>query len=112
LNFESKTHEAQLEDQKAKKSSRKSSRRRKNYKASKRHEKRQTKQNGKEELRKAQNHKTHKIPPEQTQCKLSPLGRHYHVSSLNNLISKSSTNFVRNLSPFGNELVKHNLREA
>jgi hypothetical protein len=48
-------HEAQLEDQKAKKSSRRSSRRRKNHKANKRHEKRQTKQNGKEELRKAQN---------------------------------------------------------
>jgi hypothetical protein len=35
LNFESKTHEAQLEAQKPKKSSRKSSRRRKNRKASK-----------------------------------------------------------------------------
>jgi hypothetical protein len=29
-----------------------------------------------------------------------PLDRHYHVSSLNHLISKSSTNFVHNLSPF------------
>jgi hypothetical protein len=55
LNFESKTHEAQLEDQKPKKSLRRSSRRRKHHKASKRHEKRQTKQKGKEELRKAQN---------------------------------------------------------
>jgi hypothetical protein len=50
LKFESKTHEAQLEDQKPKKSSRRSSRRRKNHKASKWHEIWQTKQNGKEEL--------------------------------------------------------------
>jgi hypothetical protein len=35
----------------------------------------------------------------------------YHVSSLNHLISKSSINFVHNLSPFGNELIKHKLRE-
>jgi GTPase SAR1 family protein len=55
MNFKSKTHEAQLEDQKAKKSSRRSSKRRKYCKASKRREKRQTKQNGKEDLRKAQN---------------------------------------------------------
>jgi hypothetical protein len=47
-------HEAQLEDQKAKKSSRSSSRRGKSRKTNKRHEKRQTKQNGKEEPRKAQ----------------------------------------------------------
>ncbi len=46
-----------------------------------------------------------------TQCKLSPLDRHYHVSSLNHPISKSFTNFVHNLSPFGNELIKHKLRE-
>jgi hypothetical protein len=39
LNFESKTHEAQLEDQKSKKSSRMSSRERKKRKASKWHEK-------------------------------------------------------------------------
>jgi hypothetical protein len=40
-----------------------------------------------------------------------PLDRHYHVSSLNHPISKSSTNFVHNLSLFGNKLIKHNLRE-
>jgi hypothetical protein len=40
------------------------------------------------------------------------LGRIYHVSSLNHPISKkSSTNFVHILSPFGNELIKHKLRE-
>jgi hypothetical protein len=50
LKFESKTHEAQLEDQKPKKSLRRSSRRRKNHKANKWHEIWQTKQNGKEEL--------------------------------------------------------------
>jgi hypothetical protein len=113
LNFESKTHEAQLADQKPWKSSRRSSRRRKNRKASKWYEKWQTKQNDKEESRKVQNKKTHKTPPEtDSQCKLSPLGRNYHVSSLNHLISKSSTNFVHILSPFDNELIKHNLREA
>jgi hypothetical protein len=39
------------------------------------------------------------------------LDTHYHVSSLNHPISKSPTNFVHNLSPFGNELIKHNSRE-
>jgi hypothetical protein len=47
LNFKSMTHEAQLEDQKLKKSSKRLSRRRKNGKASKKHENPQTKQNGK-----------------------------------------------------------------
>jgi hypothetical protein len=42
---------------------------------------------------------------------LSPLDIHYHVSSVNHPISKSSTNFVHNLSPFGKELIKHNSRE-
>jgi hypothetical protein len=40
-----------------------------------------------------------------------PLDRYYHVSSLNHPVSKSSTNFVHNLSPFGNELIKYNPRE-
>jgi hypothetical protein len=40
-----------------------------------------------------------------------PLDRHYYVSSLNHLVSKSSTNFVLNLSPFGNKLIKHKPRE-
>jgi hypothetical protein len=46
-----------------------------------------------------------------SQCKFFYLDRHYHISSLNHLISKSSTNFVHNLSTFGNEPIKHNLRE-
>jgi hypothetical protein len=63
LNFKSKTHKAQLEDQKAKKSSRRSTRRRKNYKASKWSKKRQTQQNGKEELRKSsKSQKLTKLP--------------------------------------------------
>jgi hypothetical protein len=32
--------------------------------------------------------------PQETQCMLSPLDKHYHVSSLNHPISQSSTNFV------------------
>jgi hypothetical protein len=60
LNFESKKHEAPLEDQKPKKRSKRSSRKRKNRKANKWHNKRQTKQNGKKELKK------HKTPPETT----------------------------------------------
>jgi hypothetical protein len=40
-----------------------------------------------------------------------PLDRHYHVSSLNHPISKSSINLVHNLSPFDNELIKHKPRE-
>jgi hypothetical protein len=42
---------------------------------------------------------------------LSPLDRHYHVSSLNHPISKSSINFVHNLFSFDNELIKHKQRE-
>jgi hypothetical protein len=53
----SRLNEAQLEDQKPKKSLRMSSRRRKNHKANKRHEKWQTNQNGKEELVKSSNSK-------------------------------------------------------
>jgi hypothetical protein len=54
--------------------------------------------------------KAHKTSPN-TQCNLSPLDRHFHVSSLNHPINMSSTNFVHNFSPFGNERIKHNLRE-
>jgi hypothetical protein len=35
----------------------------------------------------------------------------YHVSFLIHPISKSSTNFMPILSPFGNELIKHKPRE-
>jgi hypothetical protein len=57
-----------------------------------------------------------KNPPETnsplpSQCNLSSLDRHYHVSSLNHPVSKSSTTFVHNLSPFGNKLIKHKPRE-
>jgi hypothetical protein len=42
-----------------------------------------------------------------------PLGRIYHVSSLNHSVrKKSSTNFVHIFSRFGNELIKHKPREA
>jgi hypothetical protein len=68
---------------------------------------------GKKGLRKAQKLKTplEINSPQHSQCKLSVLDKHYHVSSLNHPISKSSTNFVHNLSPFGNKLIKHNPRE-
>jgi hypothetical protein len=52
-----------------------------------------------------------KTPPNTLKYNLSPLDRYYHVSSLNHLISKSSINFVHNLSPFGNEFIKHKLRK-
>jgi hypothetical protein len=51
LNFKSKTHEAQLEDQKPKKSLRRSSRRRKNHKTNKWHKKRQIKQKARKALK-------------------------------------------------------------
>jgi hypothetical protein len=54
--------------------------------------------------------KTHKTPPNYLNASSSPLDRHYHVPSLNHLVSKSSTNFVKSL-PFGNELNKHKSRE-
>jgi hypothetical protein len=62
LNFESKTREAQLEDQKPKKNSIRLSRRKKNRKTNKWYEKQETKQNEKEEVRKAQNHKNSQTP--------------------------------------------------
>jgi hypothetical protein len=67
--------------------------------------------NDKKELREVQNQNkmskkisNSKTPPksnspQHSQCKLSPLGRYYHASSLNHLISKSAINFVHNLSP-------------
>jgi hypothetical protein len=63
---------------------------------------------------KTQAHKTPPVqtPPNTLNARSPPLGRHYHVSSLNHPISKSSINFVHNLSPFGNEFIKHNPREA
>jgi hypothetical protein len=60
----------------------------------------------KKEQRKPQNQTPHNNLNAST-----PLDRYYHVSSLNQLVSKSSTNFVYNLSPFGNELIKHKSRE-
>jgi hypothetical protein len=70
--------------EKAKKSSR-SSRRRKNSKTNKSQETRQTKE-------KAKKSSNSTLPLKQTtpntQCKLSTLGRIYHVSSLNHSISK------------------------
>jgi hypothetical protein len=68
------------------------------------------KQNEQEKL-KLENSPWIKLPPKHSQCKLSPLGRYYHDSSLNHPISKSSTNFVHILSPFDNELIKHKPRE-
>jgi hypothetical protein len=72
-------------------------------------------QNGKEDLRKAQKLKNTNPPestPRNTLNETSPpYIDFYHVSSLNHPISKSSTNFVPMLSPFGNELIKHNLKE-
>jgi hypothetical protein len=53
MKFESMTHEAQLEDQKAMKSSKRSSRRGKTAKASKRHEKRQSQAKWQERARKS-----------------------------------------------------------
>jgi hypothetical protein len=86
-------HEAQLEDQKLKKSLRRSSRRRKNRKTNKWQVKRQTK----EKLKL-------KTPPEinspqYSQCKLSPLGRIYHVSSLNDPVSIRVLSILCTFSP-------------
>jgi hypothetical protein len=76
---------------------------------------RQTKR---KEQRKAQTQlKTQKLPLKQTPPNTlnasSPLGRFYHVLLLSTTrLAKSSTNFVRKFSPFGNELIKHKPREA
>jgi hypothetical protein len=76
-------------------------------------------QNGKEEVRKAQKHKKLtklKTPPESTPHNTlnaisPPYIDIYHVFSLNHPISKSLTIFVPILSHFGNELIKHKMRE-
>jgi hypothetical protein len=86
-----------------------SSRRRRSRKTNKWHKKWQNQRKGKEKLKIKLSRK--QPPPLPSQCKLSPLDRHYHVSSLNHPVSKSSTNFVHNLSPFGNELIKHKSKE-
>jgi hypothetical protein len=111
LNFESKTHEAQLEDQKPRKSSKshleegkiiRPTNGTKSGKSNKMANKRQEKL---------------KAPPE-----ITPLNT-LNASSLAQIdiimfllsttwLAKSSTNFVHNLSPFDNELIKHNPREA
>jgi hypothetical protein len=77
------------------------------------------KQNDNEELGKAQNqHKSSKstpplksTPPNHLNASSPPEIAIYHVSSLTHPVSKSSTNFVPILSPFGNELIKHKPRE-
>jgi hypothetical protein len=110
--------EAQLEDQKAKKNYIRSSTR-KSRKTNKRHEKRQVKPKWQIRAKKSSNtqkaHKTQKLLLNQLHLTLSmqalPLDKHYHVSSLNHPVSKSSTNFVPILSPFGNKLIKHKLRK-
>jgi hypothetical protein len=73
--------------------------------------------NQREKLRIAQNSKTQtqkskQTPPEQTQCKHSPLKNIITFLLSTTGLAKSSTNFVHILSPFGNELIKHNPREA
>jgi hypothetical protein len=89
LNFESKTHEAQLEDQKPRKAQEGHLEEGKTTKPANGMKSGKIKQNGIEELRKLKITKTHKTPPEiDSQCKLSPLDRHYHVSSLNHPVSK------------------------
>jgi hypothetical protein len=67
---------------------------------------RQTKEKSKEKL------KIKKLPLKQPPPnKLSPLDRHYHVSSLNHPVSKEFNQLCAQSLPFGNELIKHNPRE-
>jgi hypothetical protein len=88
---------------------------RKSRKTNKKHEKRQTKPKwqirAKKSSKTQKSHKTQKLLLNQLPLTLSmqahPLDKHYHVFSLNHPVSKSSTNFVSILSPFGNELIKH-----
>jgi hypothetical protein len=45
--------------------------------------------------------KTHKTSPEtDSQCKLSPLDRHYHISSLNHPVSKEFSQLCAHSLPF------------
>jgi hypothetical protein len=77
-----KPHEAQLDDQKVKKSSIRSSRKRKNRKAKK------SMKSGKLSKRVKKSSNSRKAQNQHSQCKLSPLDWHYHVSSLNHPVSK------------------------
>jgi hypothetical protein len=89
------------------KSSRRLCRRGENLNTNKRHEKRQTKKKSKEKLKIRRLNTT----PNTLNASSPPYIVIYYVSSLNHPISKSSTNFVCNLSSFGNELIKHEPRE-
>jgi hypothetical protein len=100
LNFKSKTHEAWLEDPKAKQK----------LKIVIEKKEPQNQQVARKAIKpkKEQKNAQNQTPPETTsplpsQCKLSPLDRHYLISSLNHPVSKSSTKFVHNLSPLAME---------
>jgi hypothetical protein len=103
LNFDSNTARSTARRPKVKKSLKKSSRRWKGHKTNKLHEKWQTKERAKKSSKS-------NSPILSMQALLLKIDM-YHVSSLNHPISKSSTKFVHILSPFGNELIKHRLRE-
>jgi hypothetical protein len=76
-------------------------------------------QNGKERLRKAHKHKklrNSKTPPESTPSNTLKASSPLKIDIIKFLLSttllaKSSTNSVLILFPFGNELIKHKLRE-
>jgi hypothetical protein len=101
-----KPHEAQLEDQKVKKSSRRSYRRRESRKS-------YQMASQQKEQRKAQNHKTRRetTPPNMLNAS-SPLYIGIIMFLLSSTrLAKCSTNFVPILSSFGNELIKCKSRE-
>jgi hypothetical protein len=105
-----RAHEEQMEEQKSIKSSRRSSRRRKTAKANKSHEKWQNHKKSKKNSKPKQKPKVN-TPPNT----LNASSSHYIDIIIfllsTTLLAKSSTNFVHNLSLFGNELIKHKLRE-
>jgi hypothetical protein len=107
-------HEAQLEEQKTKKSSKRSFRTRENRNANKRHKKQQTKPKWQRRARQAQNHKN--SPGIKLLQTLSIQALSFRKSFIifllsTTLLAKSSINFVPIHSPFGNKFIKHKPKE-
>jgi hypothetical protein len=121
LTTKSTKFEVQIQDplkhssktKKPRKSSRRSQRRTENRKSQQMARKVATQKNGKEELRKAQNYKTppERTPPNTLNASSLPLIDIIMFLLSTTRLAKSSTNFVLILSPFRNELIKHQLRE-
>jgi hypothetical protein len=93
-----------------------SSIRRKGHTTNKRHEKRQSQAKWQRKAKKSSKLKNSKLPlkstpPNTLKSSSLPLVDIIMFLLSTTRLANSSTNFMHNLSPFGNELIKHNSRE-